>query len=152
MKWLGWGLVALICFLLVFVGCNSCNWLGRAGTVIMKELDPAVLLKKYESFKDMSAALDAKLATIDLLENRYKNLLSQYEGTPRKDWARSDKEQVNQWMIEVSGTAASYNSLAREYNSAMSKINYRFCNVGDLPQGAEKPLPREYKPYITSIQ
>jgi hypothetical protein len=42
----------------------------------------------------------------------------------------------------------SFNQLAADYNAQMAKINYAFCNVGQLPQGATTPLPREYKPYI----
>ena len=62
---------------------------------------------------------------------------------------RSDKEQMYVWMSEVAGIKASYNQLVSEYNSQMSKLNWRFCNVGNLPQGATEVLPREYKPYET---
>ena len=44
-----------------------------------------------------------------------------------------------------------HNQLCAEYNSAMSKFNYRFTNIGDLPEGATEPLPREYKPYINKL-
>jgi hypothetical protein len=57
-------------------------------------------------------------------------------------------ERLSIWQSEVAGVKASYNLLAADYNSAMSKFNYAFCNVGKLPQGAVEPLPREYKPYI----
>jgi len=59
------------------------------------------------------------------------------------------REQVGLWQSEVAGITASYNALAADYNAQMSKINYRFCNVGDLPRGATDPLPREFKPYQT---
>jgi hypothetical protein len=73
-----------------------------------------------------------------------------YEGTPRKDWDRTDKEQFNLWEQETSGVVASYNSLAAEYNAAMSKINYAFTNIGSLPKGASEPLPREMREYALS--
>jgi hypothetical protein len=55
---------------------------------------------------------------------------------------------VNQWNGELDGVKASYNDLAADYNSAMSKANVNFTNVGDLPKGASEPLPREVAPYI----
>jgi hypothetical protein len=70
-----------------------------------------------------------------------------YEGTSRKDWDRTDKEQFNLWQQEVAGVIASYNALAAEYNAAMAKINYSFTNIGSLPKGASTPLPREVREY-----
>jgi len=71
-----------------------------------------------------------------------------YGSAARKEWAREDREQFNVWSSEVAGVKASYNSLAAEYNAQMAKMNWRFTNVGMLPQGATQPLPREYKPYV----
>ena len=53
------------------------------------------------------------------------------------------------WRSEVAGVKASYNGLAAEYNAQMAKFNWQFCNVGDLPKGADVALPREFKPYVT---
>jgi hypothetical protein len=72
-----------------------------------------------------------------------------YDGKPRSEWAREDREQNNLNQEELAGLKMSYNTLAGEYNSAMSKLNWSFCNVGELPAGATEPLPREFKPYIT---
>jgi hypothetical protein len=152
MKIFGWIMLGILAFTVLGIGCNACHWLGRASQVAMKELDPGELLRKYEQFKDQSAALDAKVATLDGYKMRYQQLLKQYGTTPRAQWDRTDKEQVNQWMVEVGGLVGSYNTLASQYNSEMSKINYRFCNIGDLPKGAENPLPREYKPYINTLE
>lgn len=137
-------------------GCNAFSTgagvvngaIANAGETISKEFNPSALLKKYEDFKDISAALDAKLASLSVYEKRETNLVNSYEKTPRSKWARSDKEQWNQWENERSGIAASFNELASQYNADMAKFNYRFCNVGQLPQGADKPLPREYKTYL----
>lgn len=49
---------------------------------------------------------------------------------------------------EYLGLKASYNELASQYNAAMVKFNYAFCNAGDMPDGSMQPLPRQYKPYI----
>lgn len=126
---------------------KGCSWLDKAGTVVEKQLDPELLLKKYEWFKDVSATLDKKMADIEVYRSRLDSMNQTYGSTPRKDWDRTDKEQYNLWTQEVAGTIASYNALAAEYNSAMSKINYSFTNIGELPKGATKPLPREFKPY-----
>lgn len=52
------------------------------------------------------------------------------------------------WQAEVAGVKASYNSLAAEYNAQMAKINWRFCNRGQLFKGADEPLPREFALYL----
>jgi hypothetical protein len=71
-----------------------------------------------------------------------------YAKLERQKWPREDREQYNVWSSEVAGVKASYNSLAAEYNAAMAKFNWRFANAGDLPKGADKPLPREFKTYV----
>jgi hypothetical protein len=126
----------------------SCRYIDNAADTAYKEFKPETLLKKYEQYKDISAALDKKIADIGIYQGRIDDLKSVYVGVPRQKWLSSDVDQMNLWMSEVAGVKASYNSLAAEYNSAMSKFNYRFCNVGDLPRGATIPLPKEFKPYI----
>jgi hypothetical protein len=125
------------------------GWFGEAAKVTQEQFGPQALLQKYEWFKDASAQLDAKVANIQAMEQRQADLTAQYQGQPRNKWLRSDAEQYNQTAAEIAGLKANYNDLAAEYNSAMSKFNYRFTNVGDLPQGATKVLPREYKPYVS---
>ncbi len=83
-----------------------------------------------------------------MFEGRMTRLKGDYGNKTRDQWARTDREQYNTWESEVSGIKASYNALAADYNAQMAKFNWRFANAGDLPKGAEKPLPREYKPYI----
>ena len=126
---------------------RGCSWWSRANDVVSHEVDPAYLLQKYEWFKDASAGLDKKLADLKVYEVRIQSMKDAYKGKERSDWARDDREQYSIWMSEAAGISASYNDLASEYNSQMSKINWRFCNKGMLPQGAYEPLPREYKPY-----
>jgi hypothetical protein len=124
------------------------GWFGEAADVAQQQFGPQALLDKYEWFKDASAQLDKKQADISVYQKRFKDLQELYAGVPRAQWAREDREQLNIWQSEVAGVTASYNQLAAEYNAQMAKFNYRFANAGALPQGAEKPLPREYKPYI----
>ncbi len=149
-----WVAIITAALLVLGVAGNVLGWFGETSQVVREQVGPRALLQKYEWFKNASAALDAKVADISIYETRLKSLADQYknaDGTaiPRNKWARADVESYNQQSAEVAGVKASYNSLAAEYNAQMSKINYAFTNVGQLPAGAEKPLPREYKPYIT---
>ena len=115
--------------------------------VAQEQFGAQALLTKYEWFKDASAQLDAKVADMAVYQRRFKTLQEAYDGSPRSKWSREDREQFNIWASELAGIKASYNGLAAEYNSQMSKFNYRFTNAGQLPAGATVPLPREYKPY-----
>lgn len=127
----------------------ACGAVDNASTVAKKELYPDALLRKYEWFKTASAQAEAKLADLTVYENRLTALKNEYNGVARKDWHRDDREQYNIWQSEMAGIKASYNSLAAEYNAQMAKFNYRFTNVGDMPDGSTNPLPREFKPYVT---
>lgn len=139
--------------LLAFVSCAACGEIGwacgaheNALEVARKEFYPDALLQKYEWFKDAAAALDKKQADIKVYEARIAALTADYEGVPRSKWPRDDREQSSIWASELAGVKASYNALAADYNSQMSKFNWRFTNAGDVPQGGQ-PLPREFRPY-----
>jgi len=150
MKWIiicGTGLALS----LVLVG-SIAGWFSDASATAQKEFGVSALLKKYEWFKDASAQLDAKQADIGVYQSRIDGLKAEYPDTPRTKWAREDREQYSIWSSEVAGIRASFNGLAADYNSEMSKANWAFTNVGQLPRGAEKPLPREYKPYETGTK
>jgi hypothetical protein len=139
-------------FLLFFLFLGafvSCRYVQDAKDTTFDQFKASELLRKYEYFKDVSANLDKKIADIQVYESRVTNMTKEYEGTKRINWAKEDREQMSVWQSEVAGVKASYNSLAAEYNSAMSKFNYSFCNIGTLPKGATTVLPKEYKPYIT---
>lgn len=139
----------LLLFAIALVAILPMRLCNEAVDVAVDEAGPRALLKKYQWFKDASAQLDKKTADVKVYEARFKSMEEGYKGQRRSEWAREDREQFNLWTSEVAGIKASYNGLAAEYNSAMSKINWAFCNQGDLPKGAETPLPREYKPYVT---
>lgn len=140
MKWLG--LFVLLFGGLLIVGF-ACNWFADAAKTAKKEYAPSALLKKYERFKDLSAAIDKKRADIEV----YRSELDNYKVVDK-----DDKFYVEQRKSELLGIISIHNSLCAEYNSAMSKFNYRFTNKGDLPESNLEPLPREYKPYILNLK
>lgn len=127
-------LLFLIAISLAMIQCKD------AKETAYNEFKVSTLLKKYEYFKDLSAAIDKKRADIEV----YQTEISSYN----KD---DDKFYIEQRKSELLGIIAMHNQLCAEYNSAMSKFNYRFTNIGDLPEGAVEPLPREYKPYINKL-
>ena len=111
--------------------------------VVKEEFFPSAMLKKYEYFKDLSAAIDKKRADI----NMYKEEISSLGKPTEKD----ERFYLDMRKSELLGIISVHNSLCAEYNSAMSKFNYKFANKGELPASLE-PLPREFKPYINSIK
>lgn len=125
----------------------SLGWFGEAAKVAQEEFGPRAMLNKYEWFKDAAAQLEKKQADITVYDGRLKAMNETYKDLARQKWPREDREQYNVWASEVAGVKASYNMLAAEYNAQMTKFNWRFANIGDLPKGADKPLPREFKPY-----
>lgn len=128
--------------------CNTATKMVQDGqNTIYEQYKPSELLKKYEWFKDAGAQLDAKVATLHTYESRREEMTKDYT-SDRSKWPRDVREQSSVWESEYLGVKASYNSLAADYNAQMAKFNYRFCNVGTLPQGSTEPLPREFKPYI----
>lgn len=128
------------------------GWCNDAVETTTTQFKPSVMLERYSWFKDASAQLDAKVATLESYRSRFAALKESYgpDSSVRAAWAREDREQFNIWQSEFLGLKASYNDLAAQYNAQMVKWNYRFTNKGDLPAGAEddKVLPRAYKPYI----
>lgn len=132
------------------------GWFSEGAQVIKEEFGPREALRKYEWFKDAAAQLEAKRADITVYEGRLTNIEQMYAESdngkplPRHKWPRADIENYNLWSQEVAGIKASYNGLAAEYNSQMSKFNWQFAEKGKLPPGATDPLPREFKPYVTN--
>lgn len=125
--------------------CSSNRMYNDGIKTVEKIFTPSELLKKYEYYKDLSSTLDRRTADISVYDSELKNIDKKYEGKEMPKW---EQEYYNTKNSERLGLINSYNQLASEYNSAMSKFNYRFCNVGDLPEGAINPLPKEFKPYI----
>lgn len=123
---------------IIMISLRMC---GDTQDVVQKEFSPSAMLHKYEYFKDLSSAIDEKRATIEVYESQVKEY---------KD--HTESFQYQQLMAEMTGLIAMHNRLCAEYNSAMSKFNYAFCNKGELPATNLEPLPREIKPYITNTK
>ena len=138
--------VFVLSFLVGGIGYVA-GWFGEAAQVAQEEFGPRAALEKYEWFKDAAAQLEKKQADIAVYEGRQKAMNETYQDLARQKWPREDREQYNVWSSEVAGVKASYNALAADYNAQMAKFNWRFANVGELPKGADTPLPREFKPY-----
>jgi hypothetical protein len=130
----------IIGLIISFSIIRSC---GNTADTIHKEFSSSALLKKYEYFKDLSAAIDSKRADL----NAYKANLQDYN-TKDKD----DKFYYEQSKAEAMGILMIYNQLVADYNAGMSKFNYSFCNVGTLPASNLEPLPRQYKPYLLTLK
>lgn len=140
MKTFGWIVGVSILIIIAVSVIRSC---GDTADVIHKEFGASALLKKYEYFKDLSAAIDKKRADLDA----YRSNLKDYNP---KD--KDDKFYYEQSKMEAMGILTMYNQLVSDYNSGMSKFNYSFCNVGTLPASNLEPLPREYKPYLLTLK
>lgn len=145
-------LIVVILPLTVILGIfGSCTaWFSDGAATFQKEFAPSALLKKYEWFKNAAAQLDAKAADIQVYENKKKGVEDAYKGVTRDKWPRDERESLRVWEQEVAGIKASFNGLAAEYNAQMAKVNWRFCNAGDLPAGADRVLPREYRAYLVN--
>jgi hypothetical protein len=136
-KWLLTLGLIVFTFSIVFRGC------GDTSKVVHKEFSASALLKKYEYFKDLSAAIDKKRADIEMYREELASMTIE---------DKDDKFYREQRKSELIGIISIHNSLCGDYNSAMSKFNYRFTNAGDLPASNLEPLPREIKPYILSLK
>lgn len=148
-------LFAGLLFLMLFGTCagvvgTSLGWFSEAATIAREELGPRALLEKYEWFKDAHAQLNKKLADIQVFEQRVELLRKDF-GADTSHWPRDIRQEYILSRTEVAGIIASYNNLAAQYNSAMAKLNYRFTNLGMLPEGATEPLPREYARYKEGV-
>jgi len=146
-----WKVVFFVLAVFVVIGIfgYALGWFGEAAKVAQDEFGPRAILDKYMWFKDAAAQLEKKQADITVYDGRIKAMSESYKDLARQKWPREDREQYNVWSSEVAGVKASYNTLAAEYNAQMAKFNWRFANVGELPKGADQPLPREFKPYVS---
>lgn len=126
-------------FGIVLRGCDD------AANTVNKEFNASALLKKYEDFKNLSAAIDEKRAEIEMYQSEIQEM------NQNKSMDKDDKFYLQQRKSELLGIISIHNGLCADYNSAMSKFNYRFTNRGDLPATNLEPLPREIKPYINNL-
>jgi hypothetical protein len=146
-KLISYGLLTLV---IGFVFASACNWFGDGANTLQKEYAPSALLKKYEDFKRLSAAIDKKRADINL----YREELSSYYDANGK-LIQNDKETrqyLEQRKSELIGIISIHNQLVADYNTRMVEFNYKFTNKGDLPYTNADPLPREHKLYILTLK
>lgn len=133
---LGLAVLGLIAWA-VFGACAAITGtVNETASVTREQFGPRASLAKYEWFKDAAAQLDKKRADLVLYERRMKRC----ETTAHAD----ERERCGIWESEMLGIAASYNSLAAEYNAASSKFNWSYAGRADLP--------REIAPYNTGAK
>ena len=141
-----WVILGMIILVPSFIFVRSCsmavNMADNGFKTVEQQFSPSELLKKYEYFKDLSAAIDKKRADIEM----YQTEISSYTISDK-----DDKFYIQQKKNELIGIISMHNSLCAKYNADMSKFNYRFTNAGDLPDTNLDVLPREYKPYINKL-
>jgi hypothetical protein len=130
-------------FVCLSIGIATCNMFSDGTKTVKNEFKPSQLLKKYEYFKDLSGGIDKKDAEIQMYQ-------AEIESMTITD--KDDKFYFQQRKSELLGIISIRNQMCSEYNIAMSKFNYAFCNKGTLPQTNLEPLPREYKPYINNLK
>ena len=109
------------------------GWFSEAGEVAKEEFGARASLKKYEWFKTASATIEEKKNSIQMFENNMKSMEEDYGDIHRADWDRLDKQQYNQWKLELYGMKSSYNSTVKEYNAQSSKFNWELYNTDNLP-------------------
>ena len=129
--------------ILMIVFFSILRYCGNAADTAHQQFSASALLKKYEYFKDLSAAIDSKRADL----NAYKANLQDY-----KVIDKDSRFYYEQSKAEAMGILMIHNNLVAEYNAGMSKFNYAFCNVGTLPASNLEPLPREFKPYLLTLK
>lgn len=133
----------------LFIGVGmTLRFCGSTAEVVHKEYNAGALLKKYEYFKDLAAAIDKKKADIRV----YEVQLAEAKVYLEKRGSKEDRFYYEQLRSEATGIVMMYNQLAADYNAQMAKFNWRFTNSGDLPASNVEPLPRGYAPYILSLK
>lgn len=141
--------ITLVCLTTASSIIGTCSRVvSDTASTVYNEVKPQSLLNKYTEFKNIHARLSAMQSTIETLETTRKSTIETY-GSDASKYPRDVRQDLASAAQEIAGTKAAFNRLASEYNANLAKINYRFCNVGDLPAGAVDPLPREYITYIS---
>jgi flagellar basal body-associated protein FliL len=107
--------IGLLFIIAASVFAAACNWFGDGVQTLQKEYAPSALLKKYEDFKRISAAIDKKRADINL----YREELSTYYDVDGK-LLQNDKETrqyLEQRKSELIGIISIHNQLVADYNT-----------------------------------
>ncbi len=104
---------------------SGLGWFTNAAKVANQEFSPEAMLKKYEWFKDAAASLDKKQANISAYKSRINSFKEDYEGKPKSEWPRDDRQSYNQINAEYQGMLQMYNSVVADYNSQSNKFNWK---------------------------
>jgi hypothetical protein len=110
----GFGLCALVVLGTV---AYFCGWIGETAKVAQDEFGPKAALKKYETLKDMAAALTAKKKDLEVLDAQLESIRTANGNKPRSEWPRDERQNYQQREAELVGLKMSYNNLAAEYNA-----------------------------------
>lgn len=130
------GIVVLLFLVgLLAKGCGLISFTVNESIEVAKdEFGLKAALKKYEWFKDAAETLNEKRSTIQIYQTNVDMMNEDFEGLHRSKWSTIDKQQYNQWRMEVTGIKASYNKVAKEYNAQSSKFNWEMFNTEDVPK------------------
>lgn len=130
---IGFGVIILSFFLGGF---------AEASQVVSDEFGAKASLKKYEWFVNAAETIDEKNRTIEVYETNVTNFEEDFKGIPRNEWDNLDKQQYNQWRMEITGLKASYNMVVKEYNSQSAKFNWNLYNTSELPKSYDLYLSK----------
>ncbi|MBC7996575.1 MAG: hypothetical protein IAF58_01435 [Leptolyngbya sp.] len=138
------------------VALRACNYASETASVVEREVAPAVLLQRYNRFKDTLASLDAIKADIKVYQATRDAIKAGQvdengKSIPQGQWPQDVRFDYGQSQKEIAGKISAYNKLAGEYNADMSKAQFAFTNVGSLPKGATEALPRAVRDYVDTI-
>jgi hypothetical protein len=140
-------IIGIVAFCLLFVAGFAAHWLGGAADVVQQETDPHVMLQKYKTMLNEQNGLEELNTNIKVYQKQLDDISKNNVGTPRNQWAASDREQYDNIYNAVSASKITFNNLAEKYNAQQKDISYAFCNQAQLPTGATVVLNREYVPY-----
>jgi hypothetical protein len=100
--------LGLLALAVGWAGCSAVGWLGSAARVVKEEVDPRLILDRYEWFIGQWNAIQEQDASIEA----FRGMLG---GEGREKF---------QQLAELRGMIANRNRLAGEYRAAIQKINY----------------------------
>lgn len=149
MKIFGWIALGIIGLVVLVVGKFACTVASDVVTAAYEEVNPQELKREYEYYKRAYATLQAQDANIKGYEGQISDFEAQYDGTPYKDWDRSDKTTFNKLKQECRSLCMNFNRVATEYNAKMVILYDQFMNIGDLPAGGV-PFPRSFVTYLVN--
>ena len=130
-------LIALI--LAIGIPLSACRYKKDLQDTVFSEFKASELNRKYEWFKDTHSRLSSLKAQIENKEAQISSMKASYEGVPRNQWSRFDIQNLSIFEQEMLGIKGSFNNLAAEYNSEMSKFHTSFANTGVMPAGSDLP-------------